>query len=203
MRHRGSPQGSSPQVLGEWGPGSCYSKLCYSFQMSDRGRLLEQVMRETGTTQSRLSRISGVHQPSISQFVSGRTERSDDKLGWLLECMGYQLEVVRRTVRPELTRSERRSWRLHQQLSVHLTSQTLQEWLPHIESRLHQLRSRITGQPHIRNVSRWDQLIHTGDLPSIRHVLTGLDRDSIQMREVSPLGGLLSENERLDVAASL
>lgn len=61
----------------------------------------------------------------------------------------------------------------------------------------------ITGQPHIRNLSRWDQLIHTGDVPSIRHVLTGLDRDSIQMREVSPLGGLLSENERLEIVASL
>jgi hypothetical protein len=29
--------------------------------------------------------------------------------------------------------------------------------------------------------------------------LTGLDRDSIEMREVSPMGGLLSQDERMDV----
>lgn len=102
-------------------------------------------MSETGTTQSRLSRLSGVHQPSISQFVSGRTEFSDDMLGRLLECMGYELEVTRSALQPDLTRSERRSWRLHQQLSLDLSPQTLEDWTPHIESRLDHLRPRITG----------------------------------------------------------
>ncbi len=48
--------------------------------MGDRGELLRQGMRETRTTQSELSRLSGVHQPSISQFLSGRVEMSDDML---------------------------------------------------------------------------------------------------------------------------
>jgi hypothetical protein len=30
-------------------------------------------------------------------------------------------------------------------------------------------------------------------------VLTGLDRDSIEMREVSPMSGLLSEEQRREV----
>jgi transcriptional regulator with XRE-family HTH domain len=162
--------------------------------VSERGRLLQQVMTETGTTQNRLARLSGVHQPSISQFLSGRTELSDGKLGRLLECMGYRLEVVRRTVRPDLTRSERRSWRLHQQLSAHLTPQTLGEWRPHIESCLHRLCEQVTGQPHQRNLDRWERLVRTEDVSGIRRVLTGLDRDSIEMREVSPLGGLLGED---------
>lgn len=171
--------------------------------MSDRGRLLREVMSKTGTTQSRLSRLSGVHQPSISQFVTGRTELSDDKLGWLLECMGYRLEVVRRPVIPDLTRSERRSWRLHQQLSMHLTPDTLKQWRPHVESRLHHLRERVTGQPHAPNLDRWERLVRDEDVPGIRRVLTGLDRDSIEMREMSPLGGLLSEDERLKVLATV
>jgi hypothetical protein len=33
----------------------------------------------------------------------------------------------------------------------------------------------------------------------LRRVLTGLDRESIEMREVSPLGGLLSSEERAEV----
>lgn len=160
-------------------------------------------MTQTGTTQSRLSRLSGVHQPSISQFVSGRTELSDEMLDRLLGCMGHRLEVTRRSVQPELTRSERRSWRLHQQLSVELSPERLDDWLPHIEPRLDHLRSRVTGQPHTRNLERWTRLVRDRDVPGIRRVLNGLDRDSIEMREVSPLGGLLSEQERLTVLATV
>ena len=171
--------------------------------MSTRGDILDQVMTEVGITQSELSRISGVHQPSISQFLSGRTDLSDNMLERLLECMGYSLEVVRRPVQPELTRSERRSWLLHRQLSRHLTSETLVEWTPRIHSNLDRLRFGVIGQPHTRNIERWGDLVDRGDVPGIRRVLTGLDRDSIEMREVSPLGGLLGQGERDSVMASL
>ena len=41
----------------------------------------------------------------------------------------------------------------------------------------------------------------SGDLGGLHRVLTGLDRDSIEMREVSPMGGLLSEQERMEALA--
>jgi hypothetical protein len=50
-----------------------------------------------------------------------------------------------------------------------------------------------------RNLDRWMSLIDRGDVPGLHRVLTGLDRDSIEMREVSPMGGLLSQDERMDV----
>ncbi len=164
--------------------------------MSSRGDVLRQVMLETGTTQSELSRVSGVRQPSISQFLSGKVDLSDDQLDRLLSCLGYRLEVLRRPVVPELTRSERRSRRLHRQLSTHLTSSSLQEWRPTIERNLHRLRRGVTGQPHLRNLDRWESLIEHGDVPGLHRVLTGLGRDSIEMREVSPMGGLLSQSSR-------
>ena len=52
--------------------------------MPSRGGLLREVMLETSTTQSELSRVSGVHQPSISQFLSGKVELSDEQLDRLL-----------------------------------------------------------------------------------------------------------------------
>ena len=121
----------------------------------------------------------------------------------LLGCMGYRLEVIRRPVEPVLTRSEQRSWRLHRQLSTHLTQQVLQGVAPadRVE-RLSQLRSRVTGQPHARNIERWGRLARpAGTFRGLRRVLTGLDRDSIEMREVSPMGGLLSQEERRQVLA--
>jgi hypothetical protein len=153
-------------------------------------------MLETRTTQSGLSRLSGVRQPSISQFLSGKVDLSDDQLDRLLSCMGYRLEVTRRPVSPDLTRSERRSWLLHRQLSSHLTKSTLEQWHPIIKRNLHRLRGTVTGQPHRRNLDRWNSLAEHGDVLGLHRVLTGLDRDSIEMREVSPMGGLLPQSER-------
>jgi hypothetical protein len=158
--------------------------------------LLREVMLETRTTQSGLSRLSGVRQPSISQFLSGRIDLSDDQLDRLLSCMGYRLEVVRRPVVPDLTRSEQRSWRLHRQLSSHLTKSSLEQWHTTIEANLQRLRRSVRGQPHSRNLDRWNLLIEHGDVLGLHRVLTGLDRDSIEMREVSPMGGLLPQSER-------
>ncbi|GIG21963.1 hypothetical protein Cch01nite_26870 [Cellulomonas chitinilytica] len=171
--------------------------------MKDRGELLGRVMRSTGITQSELSRISGVHQPSISQFLSGRVELSDEQLDRLLSCMGYRLEVVRRPVEPDLTRSERRSWLLHRRLSGLLSRETLPVWLPVVERNLQRMRDGITGQPHERNLQRWVSLVGERDVLGMKRVMTGLDRDSIEMREVSPMGGLLPQGDRLKILAEV
>lgn len=154
-------------------------------------------MLETGTTQSDLSRVSGVRQPSISGFLSGRVDLSDEQLDRLLCCMGFRLEVQRRPVDPQLTRSERRSWRLHRALSSRLNPTTFEQWRPRIEGNLERLSGQVTGQPHERNLGRWRRLVEQVDLLTLHRVLTGLDRESIEMREVSPMSGLLSEDERL------
>jgi transcriptional regulator with XRE-family HTH domain len=156
-------------------------------------------MRETGTNQSELSRLSGVRQPSISQFLSDKVDLSDEQLDRLLSCMGYRLEVSRQPVTPELTRSERRSWKLHRELARHLTRRTLTQWQPTIGRNLQRLRTGVTGEPHTRHLDRWQSLLERGDLPGLHRVLTGLGRDCIEMREVSPMGGLLSDEERIRV----
>lgn len=167
--------------------------------MTTRGEILRETMRETGITQSELSRVSGVRQPSISQYLSGRGHLSDDMLDRLLSCMGYRLEVVRQPVRQELGRSPKRSWELHRRLSSHLTVQTLDGWRPVMRRNLKRLREGTRGQPHLRNLDRWQRLIEDGDVSNLHRVMTGLDTDSIEMREVSPMRGLLSQAERSEV----
>jgi transcriptional regulator with XRE-family HTH domain len=167
--------------------------------MVDRSEVLRQVMDETGTSQSQLARLSGVHQPSISQFLSSRVDLSDEQLDRLLSCMGYRLEVSRYAVAPELTRAEWRSWKLHCQLTTHLTPSSLTRWRPTILANLKQLRDGVRGQPHMRNIDRWEALVKHGDVAGLRRVLTGLDRDYVEMREVTPMAGLLSDDERTKV----
>lgn len=169
----------------------------------DRATLLREVMSETGFTQTELARVSGVHQPSISQMLSGRIEMSDEQLDRLLSCMGRRLEVVRRPVLPRLTRSERRSWRLHRQLSKSLDRARLEEWKPTLDDNLSRLSRDVRGEPHAQNLERWGTLIETEDVLGIKRILTGLDRNSIEMREVSPFAGLLSPEERLEILAEV
>jgi len=158
------------------------STQCSIF-LVDRPDVLREALSETGTTQSQLSQLSGVKQPSSSQILSGRIEMSDEMLDRLLFCVGYCLEVVRRPVRVQLDRSSRRRWRMHQLLVSQLSPETLKQWAPVIRC----------------NLDRWQRLVSSGDVRGLRLVMTGLDTDSIQMREVSPLGGLLSEGDRQHV----
>jgi Plasmid maintenance system antidote protein len=175
-----------------------YSNSCYTVRM-DRREVLREVMRESGTSQSELSRITGVHQPSISHLLSGRVEMSDDMLDRLVSGMGFRVETIRRPVKVRLQRSEERSWRLHRQISRNLNHSTLENWLPTMRRNLKRLRSGTRGEPHERNLRRWEELIDRRDVLGLHRVLTGVDRDSIEMREVSPMSGLLSQRERSEI----
>lgn len=124
---------------------------------------------------------------------------SDDMLDRLLSCMGFQLEVVRRPIKSELSRSSDRSWRLHRRLSSHLTSETLDDWGPTIVRSFKRLRGSVQGQSHVKNLERWQRLVRDRDVSGLRHVMTGVDTDSVEMREVSPMGGLMSQDERSEV----
>ena len=162
----------------------------------DRSRILSEVMSETGMTQSRLSVLSGVKQPSLSQMLHGRIDLSDDMLDRLLSCMGYRLEVVRRPVPVDLDHSSERRWRMHQPLVSRLSPDSLRQWRTVLSRNLERLRKSTRGEPHMRNLDRWSELVSSDDVRGIRRVMTGLDTDSVQMREVSPFGGLLPEDER-------
>lgn len=168
-----------------------------------RSEILRTVMSEVSITQSRLSELSGVKQPSLSQMLHERIDMSDEMLERLLSCMGYRLEVVRRPVRVELDRSSERRWRLHERLVRELSPETWKQWRPIVMKNLEQLRSSTRGEPHRRNLERWSDLVRMNDLRAMRLVMTGLDTESIQMREVSPLGGLLPERERREVLAGV
>ena len=82
---------------------------------------------------------------------------------------------------------------------MHLTPGTLVEWRPIMLRNLRRLRKSTRGQPHLRNLDRWQDLIEESDLSGLRRVMTGLDTDSVEMREVSPMGGLLPQEERAEV----
>lgn len=160
------------------------------------GEVLRTALRQAGMTQTALARFSGVHQSTIAQILSGRRAASDEMLERLLGCTGFALCVVREPVRPSLTRSESRSWRLHREISARLDGVTLEQWVPTLEANAARLTAGVRGEPHRSNLERWRAVIDERDVPALRRILTGLDRHSIEMREVSPCAGLLDEHDR-------
>ncbi|WP_460840206.1 helix-turn-helix domain-containing protein [Nocardioides marmoraquaticus] len=158
--------------------------------------MLRTALRQAGMTQTALARVSGVHQSTIAQILSGRRTASDEMLERLLGCTGFVLRVVREPVRPALTRSESRSWRLHREISVRLDGPILEQWIPTLKANLARLTAGVRGEPHRSNLEHWRAVIEERDLVALRRVLTGLDRHSIEMREVSPCAGLLDEHDR-------
>jgi hypothetical protein len=167
----------------------------------DKAEILRTVMVETRTSQTVLSRLSGMRQPSISQFLSGRIDVSDEQLDRLLSCMGRHLVVERHAEDASLTRSEHRSWLLHRALAHRFESRTYAEWKQIALRNLERIRDGVSGEPHNRNVERWQAMLADDDTRAVRRTLTGLDRESIELREVSPLGGILTDDERRAVLA--
>lgn len=166
--------------------------------MTSKSDLLREVMNKTNTSQTELSRLSGVRQPSVSQFLSGKKGLSDEQLDRLLSCMGQRLEVVVRPVEPTLTRSEHRSWLMHRRVAMRLTAKNFDSSLPTMLDNLDRVRRHTRGQPHERNMDEWKRILTEGDVNDVKRMLTGLSRHAIEMREVSPMAGLLTEDERLE-----
>lgn len=111
-------------------------------------------------------------------------------------------EKGRLSLKTKLNNSENRSLKLHQQISLKLSQASLEEWSPRIEKNIKRLKEQVKGEPHLGNLERWEELVTGKDLEGLRLVLTGLDRSSVEMREVSPMSGIISDDERLESLSS-
>jgi hypothetical protein len=96
---------------------------------------------------------------------------------------------------PDLNISERRSLLLHSRIADRMTDKELAESTPAIEETIKRLRRQVQGEPHRGNLDRWEELVRSGDLEGLRQVMISRDRQSIEMREVSPIRGMISPDE--------
>ncbi|MEX5297494.1 hypothetical protein RCG67_01785 [Kocuria sp. CPCC 205292] len=103
----------------------------------------------------------------------------------------------------EMNRSSLRTLLLHRSLVPKLNEETLSAWTPQILQNLERLSSSVQGHPHVENLGRWRRIVETRDVETLRTVLDSPDPGSIEMREVSPMGGLIGQDERLSILKSL
>lgn len=103
----------------------------------------------------------------------------------------------------EMNRSSLRTLMLHRSLASKLDENALSSWTPRILQNLERLGNSVQGHPHVDNLGRWRRIVETHDVETLRTVLESTDPGSIEMREVSPMGGLISQEERLSILKSL
>ena len=167
----------------------------------DVGLELRRVMGEQGMTQSGLSRITGIPQGRISEYMSGKRTPGETTLELLFGSMGLRPRTVLLVDPEPMGHSERRSWLLHRQLSTHLDD--FDSWLDKLKSNLDLVEHSVSGEPHQSNLQRWRQLVEQRDVRGVRRVMVDPSRDGQQMREVGPFTGLLPNDERLQVLRTL
>lgn len=166
----------------------------------NRSEVLHRSLRLTGTSQTDLSRMTGVPQGRISQYVNGTLEPSDPMLTRLLSPLGVSVSIEVKPI--DLERTKQRSWRLHRQISLNLGRRGVTEgdWRK-MDRNLEQVRRGTRGQPHGRNMDTWQRIIDERDVQSLHRVLTDTSSEGIEMREVSPMAGFLTEDERRSLVA--
>ena len=163
---------------------------------------LKQVMSQEGITQTRLSRMTGISQGRISNYVNGTIVPGPENLNLLFGTLGMQVQFEPVINPVHMGRSEMRSWLMHRQLSTHLRDQ-FESWKPKLFSNIERLRNTNKGEPHLGNIERWRRLVEDDDIPTLRMVMLDPGREGQEMREVGPFTGLLPQDERDHVLSEL
>ncbi|MFT3971103.1 MAG: helix-turn-helix transcriptional regulator [Micropruina sp.] len=168
----------------------------------NRSAVLRRGMDSIGISQVELSRLTGLPPSKISRYVSGKLEPSESTLELLLSGLGLQVGFDVSPVPME--RAKRRSWLLHRQISHKLGVSGIDDsgW-DRMQRNLDRVRSNTQGSVHERNLDRWQRIIDSRDLRDLQRMLVDTSDEGIEMREVSPMAGFLTEDERLGVLAGV
>ncbi|MCJ0907052.1 hypothetical protein [Rhodococcus sp. ARC_M6] len=72
-----------------------------------------------------------------------------------------------------------------------------------VREKVQSIRSRVTGKSLHRCLDQWEHIVEDNDIEAIRAVVVSDDEHAREMRNLSPLSILLSEDERLQVLDTL
>ena len=163
------------------------------------GHLLRQARTRVGFSQSLLARLSGVAQPKVSAYESGREFPTTRTLVRVLDACGAELALTsRRVPAEEMSRTERRSLELHRTIAAHLLAddQTRGRLLADATRALSE--SRETNPYGSLWHDQWTQLLD-GPVDELVAVLIGENEHSVELRVNSPFVGAV-DDEALEEA---
>ncbi len=168
----------------------------------DAGHLIRQARTRVGFSQSLLARLSGVAQPRVSAYESGREFPTTKTLERALDACGAELALTsRRIPAEEMSRTERRSLELHRTIAAHLLADD------QTRGRLLADATRAFADGRETNPygrlwhDQWSQLLD-GPVDELVVVLIGENEHSIELRVNSPFIGAVDDDPLEEVTGA-
>jgi transcriptional regulator with XRE-family HTH domain len=150
--------------------------------------VVKQIRKQAGLTQAELAAAAGTSQPTIAAYESGAKVPSLRTLRRLALAAGFELEIG---VTPLLNREERRSLLLHRHIAERLKKDP-GTVIAKARSNLDKMR-RL--HPSAGILDHWERILK-GSHEEIIRVLTSMDEEARELRQVTPFAGVLSVEDR-------
>ena len=148
-----------------------------------------------------LARRAQVTPGAVSQWELSESQGTirQSTLDRALRAMGTSLEEERPEPRPGVLerREDRVTLELHREVAKILIEHPSLV-LEMAAANIRLLRTRVRGESALAWVNEWELLVNNGRLGPIIDVALGIDERSIDMRQTSPFGGVLTQQQRLD-----
>jgi transcriptional regulator with XRE-family HTH domain len=148
----------------------------------------------SGHTLRELARRAKTSAPALVDYQAGRHEPKLSTLKRIADAAGCDLIVE---VRPRLTHPERRTLELHRLIAEKLRTDP-QNVIQRAKARIDVMRSRDLEGRSASYINTWDRLL-SGSIDELEAAMTSADQASRDLRQSSPFGGTLSDEERLDI----
>ncbi len=162
--------------------------------------LIRQQRERSGVSVRELARRLGVSAATVQNYeraeASGRIQL--DTLRRTLAALeaDVSVRVIPLTTLALERREERVAHELHKKVAEHLLRDP-DATLANVSRVATKARSKV--DPYTAGLlDEWMRLADARDLPGLLHAMTATDHHSIDMRQVGPFNGVLSEPERLD-----
>jgi transcriptional regulator with XRE-family HTH domain len=162
--------------------------------MIPTAELVRTLKANSGHTLRELARRAKTSAPALVDYEAGRHEPKLSTLQRIADAAGCDLIVE---VRPRLTHPERRTLELHKLVAEKLRANP-KEVIQRAKARIDVMQSRDLEGRSATYINTWEQLL-SGPIDELETVMTSTDQRSRDLRQSSPFGGTLSDEERLDV----
>jgi transcriptional regulator with XRE-family HTH domain len=164
--------------------------------------LVRAARDRAGFSQSLLARLSGVAQPKVSAYESGRESPTTKTLLRLLEACGSELRLSGRRTSPDaMSRGARRSLENHRKIAAALLADeaTRQSRIGQARMALVEARKANPFGEHWHG--RWSDLLE-GPLDELVAAVVGEDTYSIELRVNSPFVALAGDDRVEEVSGA-
>lgn len=162
--------------------------------MNQAAQLVRKMRLNSGQPLRELARRAKTSAPALVDYEAGRHEPRLSTLHRLADASGCDLIVE---LRPRLTPPELRTLALHRAVVEKLREDT-ELVLSKARAQLLVMREADVGGHSSVYLKTWSRLLE-GSIDELTATMVSTDQPARDLRQSSPFGGVLSDEERLDV----